>query len=77
MEEGRPDSSMGAGHVRVGYRPFAPVRYSEGASGPGVTLYACPGRAPHLAPGPLPVGAIPRFGAEPEGGCSQGWVAYG
>lgn len=33
------------------------VRYIERESGPGVTLYACPDCAPHLAPGPLPAEA--------------------
>lgn len=30
------------------------VRYIERASGPGVTLYACPDHAQDLIPGPLP-----------------------
>ncbi|MFE0644331.1 hypothetical protein ACFW2Y_22380 [Streptomyces sp. NPDC058877] len=30
------------------------VRWIQGASGPGATLYACPDHAAELAPGPLP-----------------------
>jgi len=30
------------------------VGYIERASGPGVTIYACPDHAPDFIPGPLP-----------------------
>ncbi|WP_190233269.1 MULTISPECIES: hypothetical protein [Streptomyces] len=38
---------------RLTLAPVA-VRYVERASGPSVTLYACPDCAPRLIPGPLP-----------------------
>lgn len=46
---------------RCGRETAAPVgvRYIERASGPGVTLYACPDCAPHLTPGPLPAESAP------------------
>ncbi len=43
---------------RLTLAPVA-VRYVERASGPGVTLYACPDCAPRLTPGPLPAEMIP------------------
>ncbi|WP_167350592.1 hypothetical protein [Streptomyces yangpuensis] len=39
------------------------VRHIERASGPGVTVYACPDCAPLLTPGPLPAET-----ASPAGG---------
>ncbi|MEV0444554.1 hypothetical protein AB0I84_14320 [Streptomyces spectabilis] len=46
---------------RCGRATLAPVevRYIERASGPGVTLYACPDCAPRLMPGPLPAETVP------------------
>lgn len=31
-----------------------PIRWIESVSGPGTTLYACPGHAEQLVPGPMP-----------------------
>ncbi|MBT2489993.1 hypothetical protein J7E96_16005 [Streptomyces sp. ISL-96] len=46
---------------RLTLAPVA-VRYIEPASGPGVTLYACPDCAPRLTPGPLPAETAPPRG---------------
>lgn len=49
-----------AGHValcvecRTITRAPIPVRYIQGNSGPGTTLYACPNCAPKLGAGPTP-----------------------
>ncbi len=47
---------------RMTVAPVA-VRHIERASGPGVTVYACPDCAPLLTPGPLPAET-----ASPAGG---------
>lgn len=51
-----PTPAFGARCCRCRHWTFAPVpvRYIERASGPGVTLYACPRHAVAFTPGPIP-----------------------
>ncbi|AJC60162.1 hypothetical protein [Streptomyces sp. 769] len=51
----------GAVCCRCGRPTLAPVavRYVERASGPGVTVYACPDCAPRLTLGPSSAGLTP------------------